>query len=91
MKKYAQRIAMLVLASATLAACQNSNPQFLRQVPSQIRSQSTAQSNNFQVVELRWQNKAQVLEAATSGVDLFGANARTQTARARVTPAQAQQ
>jgi len=91
MKKYAQRIAMLVLASATLAACQNVNPQLIRQAPGQIRSQSTPQASNFQVVELRWQNRAQVLEAATSGIDLFGANARSQTARARVTPAQAQQ
>ncbi len=91
MKKYAQRLALLALASVSLAACQNSNPQLLRPAPGQVRSQNTAQSANFQVVELRWQNRAQVLEAATSGIDLFGANARTQTARARVTPEQANQ
>lgn len=90
MKLNLKRSGLLALAALTLAAC-NNTPAFQtgNQAPGGVQS-FAAQQLPKQTVEIRWQNKAQVVNAATSGIDLFGAQPARKTARARVSPQEMQ-
>lgn len=77
-----KRSGLLGLVALTLVAC-TSAPLLRGQNPATVGSFST-QSLPKQTVELRWQNKAQIVQLSTSGIDLFGAKPSARTARARV-------
>lgn len=68
----------------TLAACQSRTAPFQAPVTSQRVGAFNASNAQHQVVELQWQNKDQIVQAATSGIDLFGADPARRTAKARV-------
>ncbi|PKL76365.1 MAG: hypothetical protein CVV27_10650 [Candidatus Melainabacteria bacterium HGW-Melainabacteria-1] len=90
MKSIITRTGLTALAALTLAAC-SSAPQIFRpgangQVP--IFQNQNVQQLPHQTVALRWQNKDQIVMAATSGIDLFGAQPAQRIAKARVTPQQ---
>jgi len=87
-----KRSSLVALAALTLAACSN-GPTVFR--PNTQQATGNVQGLNTPVrglpqttVALRWQNKNQIVQAATSGIDLFGANASQRTAKARVTAEQ---
>lgn len=75
-------------ALLTLAACQSRTTAFRAPVSSQRVNTFNTASAQQQVVELQWQNKEQIVQAATSGIDLFGADPARRTARARVSAEQ---
>lgn len=91
MKSILSRTGLTALAALTLAAC--SAAPIFRQGPVGQGPIFTGQNSRglpLQTVSLRWQNKAQITQAATSGIDLFGAKASSRMAKARVTPQQSE-
>ena len=88
MKLNLKRSGLMALAAVTLAACSTA-PALFRpgQGPAIFQGQG-AQRQPLSSVSLRWQNKAQIVQAATAGIDLFGAQPRNRIARAHVTPQQ---
>lgn len=85
MKLNLKRSGAFALAALALAACQTG--------PTLFRPQTNVGvfSNNrlpMQTVSLRWQNKAQIRDAANAGIDLFGAKPSSRMAKARITPQQ---
>lgn len=88
-----KRSSLVALAALTLAAC--SGPTVFRpntQAPGNVQGLNTPSRGLPQTtVSLRWQNKNQIIQAATSGIDLFGAQPNQRMAKARVTPQQQEQ
>ncbi len=84
MKKNRLIAALGASAFLALAACQSRTQVFRAPAPAQRLNTFNTGSAQAQVVEIQWQNQAQIVEAATAGLDLFGANPARRTARARV-------
>jgi len=84
-----KRSGLLGLAALTLVAC-NSAPIFQGQNPTTVGSFGVQQLPK-QTVEVHWQNKAQIVNAATAGIDLFGAKSAARVAKARVNAQEMQQ
>lgn len=92
MKKGILHSGLMAAAALALAAC-SSVPTAFAPVPGNpgLRGFSAAtpqQAAPMQVVELHWQNRDQIAQAAGAGLDLFGALPAQQVAKARVTPEQ---
>ena len=83
MKKNRFIVALGAAALLTLAACQSRTPQVFR-APASGRVNTFNTAANLSVVEVKWTNKDQILQAATAGLDLFGADPVSRTAKARV-------
>lgn len=80
----------MAAAALALAACQTApmfNPANAPATFQRFGANPAAQQP-MQVVELQWQNQAQLAEAAHAGLDLFGAQPELRRARARITPEQ---
>lgn len=92
MKKGILHSGLMAAAALALVACNTAPSAFAPNQNPALRGLSAApqQQGPMQVVELHWQNKEQIVEAAASGLDLFGAKPANQTARARVSPQQAE-
>lgn len=89
MKLNLKRSGAMALAALSLVACSTAPNVFRQgQAPNNFQSFSSSRGLPMQTVSLRWQNKAQVVQAATAGIDLFGAQPANRIARARVTPQQ---
>ncbi|MGV3524469.1 MAG: M14 family zinc carboxypeptidase [Candidatus Sericytochromatia bacterium] len=85
MRIQALRTGVLTAAALVVAAC-STGPNVFRQTPGPTTFQQFGTNRlPAQVVELRWQNRNQIVQAATSGIDLFGAVPSQRKARARVT------
>lgn len=83
--------ALLGLSALSLVACQTAPiapPMFNRAPAAGFQRFNAPQTQNLQVVELRWQSREQIVEAAAAGLDLWGAQPDQKRAKARVTPEQ---
>lgn len=90
MKSNLKRSGLLGLAALTLVAC-NSAPLFRPGTTGTVLTGQSVGQLPKQTVEIRWQNKAQIVQLSTSGIDLFGAKPQSRTARARATQTEIQQ
>ncbi len=81
-----------LLSSVFLASCSGfqSLPQGLLPGNNPATVGSFAAGQPKQVVEVRWQNRNQIINMGTAGVDLFGLQPAQKTAKARVTQAEIQ-
>lgn len=87
--KKRNRIGLVLLSGLLLASCNSAQQllgQFAPRMPVGLGSLSAPANGPKQVVEVRWQNRNQIVNLATSGIDVFGFKAGQRTAKARVTP-----
>ncbi|PIQ26023.1 hypothetical protein COW36_02550 [bacterium (Candidatus Blackallbacteria) CG17_big_fil_post_rev_8_21_14_2_50_48_46] len=81
-------IGLGLLSGLLLASCSSTlQPlgQFNSGAPAQLGRFAAPQANlPKQVVEIRWQNQNQIVNAAAAGIDLFGAKPKQRVAKARV-------
>lgn len=89
-----RRLSLGILSALLLAACSPAinTGMFQPRTPQPaVNALSAAQQRAKSVVEIKWNNRAQVLDLHTSGLDMFGLDVRTRTVRARITSEEARQ